>query len=61
MSHEETFALKLQMGINPSAEIEANVLRAMWKQLTLERENAQRTRSSSQPPSVPAYTNQLVV
>ena len=61
MSHEESFALKLQMGINPSTEIEPNILRAMWKQLTLERENAQRDRPGSQLPSVPEYTNRLVV
>ncbi len=53
MSHEELFALKLQMGINPSSEIEPDVLLAMWQQLTFERENAQRTRSGKAPATIP--------
>ena len=61
MSREKLFALKLQMGINPSTDIEPEILRAMWQQLTLERKNAKRTRSSSTPPTVPAHTNQLLV
>ena len=37
MDRKEMIALKLQMGINPSAKIAPNVLRAMWQQLVLER------------------------
>ena len=36
MSRQEIVALKLQMGINPSANIPPNVLLAMWQQLKLE-------------------------
>jgi len=36
MSHNEMIALKLQMGINPSAQIAPNILLAMWRQLILE-------------------------
>jgi len=36
MRHQEIVALKLQMGISPSAKIEPNVLLAMWQQLKFE-------------------------
>lgn len=57
MSHEELFALKLQMGINPSTEIEPDILLAMWQQLTFECKNAQRTQAGR----APATSNRLVV
>jgi len=59
MSRKEIFALKLQMGINPSMRIEPNFLRAMWQQLTFENEFAQRSRLNSVPQPVPVTTNQL--
>lgn len=51
MDRKEMIALKLQMGISPSAKIAPNVLRAMWQQLILERAHAQRNQPSalSQP------------
>jgi len=49
MSRNEMFTLKLQMGIDPSTQIEPNILRAMWQQLTFESVNAQRTRSGKAP------------
>ncbi len=61
MSHEELFALKLQMGINPSSEIGPDVLLAMWQQLTFERENAQRTQAGRAPATIPVTNNRLVV
>jgi hypothetical protein len=36
MRRQEIVALKLQMGIDPSAKIAPNVLLAMWQQLKLE-------------------------
>jgi hypothetical protein len=47
MDRNELFALKLQMGINPSTQIEPGMLRAMWQQLKLERANAQRNNSGT--------------
>jgi len=38
MSYQELIALKLQMGINPSAKVAPQVLLAMWQQLKLENE-----------------------
>ena len=61
MSRNEMFALKLQMGINPSTQIEPNMLRAMWQQLTFESVNAQRSRSSKTPRPVPVTTNPMVI
>ncbi len=57
MGRKEIFTLKLQMGISPSAQIEPNVLRTMWQQLTFESENAHRTRSSTVSQPVPVTTN----
>lgn len=37
MSHEEIVALKLQMGVSPSAVIAPGILLAMWQQLNIER------------------------
>jgi len=61
MSRKEMFALKLQMGINPDTQIEPDILRAMWQQLTFESENAQRPRSSTTPRPVPVTTNLIVI
>ena len=61
MSRKEMFTLKLQMGIDPSAQIEPDILRAMWQQLTFESVNAQRTRSSKTPRPVPVTTNPMVI
>jgi hypothetical protein len=36
MSHEEIVALKLQMGVSPSAVIAPAILLAMWQQLNIE-------------------------
>ena len=33
MDRNELMTLKLQMGIDPSAQIEPTILRAMWRQL----------------------------
>jgi len=51
MSHKEMIALKLQMGISPSAEIAPNVLLAMWQQLKFE--SAQTLRNQSDVVSNP--------
>jgi len=61
MSRKEIFTLKLQMGIEPSAKIEPNILRAMWQQLTFESVNAQRSRSSKTPRPIPVTTNPMVI
>lgn len=61
MSRNEMFTLKLQMGIDPSTQIEPNMLRAMWQQLTFESVNAQRSRSSKTPRPVPVTTNPMVI
>ena len=61
MSRKELFTLKLQMGIDPSTDIEPNILRAMWQQLTFESDNFHRTRSSKTPRPVPVTTNPMVV
>ena len=36
-SHPKVISLKLQMGIDPSTDIEPELLRAMWNELTTER------------------------
>ena len=61
MSYKEIFTLKLQMGIDPSTQIEPNILRAMWQQLTFESVNVQRTRAGKAPRPVPVTTNPMVV
>jgi hypothetical protein len=61
MNRKEMFTLKLQMGIDPSAKIESNILRAMWQQLTFESVNARRTRSSKTPRPIPVTTNPMVI
>ena len=48
MSRKEVITLKLQMGINPGAHIDPNVLLTMWQQLQLENER----QASDQPSSV---------
>jgi len=53
MDRRELLALKLQMGIAPSTQIELNVLRAMWQQLKLENANVQGNRSNMSPPANP--------
>ena len=45
MSRSQLLALKLQMGISPSARIAPGILLAMWQQLNLERTQAQRNQS----------------
>ena len=45
MSHEEIVALKLQMGVSPSAEIAPGILLAMWQQLNIERAQTRGKRS----------------
>jgi len=47
MSRQEIFALKLQMGIDPSARIDPNVLLTMWQQLQLESKQARSNRSEA--------------
>jgi hypothetical protein len=49
MSRQEIVALKLQMGISPTARIDPGVLLAMWRQLNRERDDQQRNRSASNP------------
>jgi len=44
-------SLKLQMGINPAAQIQPETLRAMWRQLSLERIEALRANAAKK-----AYT-----
>ncbi|HEY5774869.1 MAG TPA: hypothetical protein VIS57_02185 [Xanthomonadales bacterium] len=44
MNRQEIVALKLQMGIDPSAKILPNVLLAMWQQLKIESGQALRNR-----------------
>ncbi len=61
MGRKELFALKLQMGIDPALQIEPDVLRAMWRQLTLESANAQSKRSRAAPQPVPVTTNLMVI
>ncbi len=55
MSRQEIVALKLQMGISPSANIPSNVLLAMWQQLKLECDGE--LRNQSQADSIP---NQMI-
>ena len=38
-------SLKLQMGIHPAAQIQPEMLRAMWRQLSLERIEALRAKA----------------
>lgn len=45
MSHEEIVALKLQMGVSPSAVIAPGILLAMWQQLNIERAQTRGKRS----------------
>jgi hypothetical protein len=42
MSQAEMITLKLQMGIDPSAQIAPNVLLAMWQQLEFESKHKRR-------------------
>lgn len=44
MSHEEIVALKLQMGVSPSAVVAPAILLAMWQQLNIERAQERRKR-----------------
>ena len=61
MDRKELIALKLQMGINPSAQIAPNVLRAMWHQLKLENVNVQRNQSSTVPHLIQMTSDRMVV
>jgi hypothetical protein len=45
VSQEQVLMLKLQMGIDPSARIEPNILRLMWRQLEIEAAKAKRRHS----------------
>lgn len=47
MSRQEIVALKLQMGISPTARIDPGVLLAMWRQLNRECKGQQRDGSVS--------------
>lgn len=51
MSQQEMVTLKLQMGIDPSAQIAPGVLLAMWQQLKFESVQAQcnQSRAISNP------------
>ncbi len=40
MNAIQQISLKLQMGIHPSAQIQPELLRAMWRQLSRERSDA---------------------
>jgi len=51
MSRQEIVALKLQMGISPTARIDPGVLLAMWRQLN--RECNGKRRNPSTPDSNP--------
>jgi len=46
MDRKKLIALKLQMGINPSTQIEPTILRAMWQQLKFESVKVRRNTSS---------------
>jgi len=61
MSRKELFALKLQMGIDPSVPIEPSILQAMWQQLKLESANIQRKHSNSAPNPNPVTNTPMVV
>lgn len=54
MDRMEILALKLQMGISPSAWVAPNVLLNMWQQLKLECDRA--ARFQSREPSNPNQT-----
>jgi hypothetical protein len=54
MSRNEMITLKLQMGIDPSAHIEPNVLLSMWQQLQLET-----ARNQSDLSETTTYPNQM--
>ena len=47
MGHKEVMRLKLQMGINPTAHIDPNMLLTMWQQLQLENERRQSNQAST--------------
>jgi len=53
MSRQEIVALKLQMGISPTARIDPGVLLAMWRQLS--RECNRKQRNSTTPDSNPRW------
>jgi len=58
MNRQEIVALKLQMGIDPSAKILPNVLLAMWQQLKIESgQAAQSTRRDFKPRSPDFHSN----
>jgi hypothetical protein len=52
MRQQEIVALKLQMGISPSAKIEPGVLLAMWQQLKLECNRKSRNQTQAIPKPV---------
>lgn len=49
MGRQEIVALKLQMGISPTARIDPGILLAMWQQLYHECSGKKRNRSASNP------------
>jgi hypothetical protein len=62
MGRKELFALKLQMGIDPSVRIEPSVLQAMWQQLKLESAaNTRRKHANSAPHPNPVTNTPMVV
>lgn len=61
MDRRELIALKLQMGINPSAQIVPSVLRAMWHQLKTENVNAQRNRPDVMSQPIQRTPDRMVV
>jgi len=41
MNAIQQISLKLQMGLDPSCNIDPHMLRAMWRELSLERQSSQ--------------------
>ena len=54
MERQALIELKLQMGLDPSVEIDPHELRAMWRQLCRERPHARRAPAADLPPTVHA-------
>jgi len=61
MDRKELMTLKLQMGIDPSAQIEPTILRAMWQQLQLESEYEQGNHSGNATQPYPVTTHSMFV
>ena len=60
MSHADMITLKLQMGINPSAQIAPHILLAMWQQLKLESAQAQGNQFRTTDPDLVTSTPMVV-